>query len=48
MDKPECTLQQTETFVQEVKAAAPATDVVAPRHFQTLVLDPEGRMRALN
>ena len=37
---------QTAAFVQEVKAVSPHSDVFVPLHFQTLVLDAEGAMRA--
>ena len=39
-------LAQTDAFIAEVKAASPQTEVFVPHHFQTLVLDAQGRMRA--
>jgi len=38
-------LAQTDAFIAEVKAASPQTEVFVPHHFQTLVLDAQGRMR---
>ena len=38
-------LTHTAAFIEEVKAAAPQTEVFVPRHFQTLVLDAQGQMR---
>lgn len=36
-------LEATHTFVAEVKAAAPQSQVVVPRHFDTVVVDGYGR-----
>ena len=41
-------LAHTEAFIQEVKAASPETEVFVPRHFQTLALDAQGRMRVVD
>ncbi|HBC09528.1 MAG TPA: hypothetical protein DC046_18370 [Rhodospirillaceae bacterium] len=41
-------LAHTDAFIQEVKAASPDTEVFVPRHFQTLALDAQGRMRVVN
>ena len=38
-------LAEAETFVAEAKAVAPRSRVVLPRHFETIVVDPEGRVR---
>jgi L-ascorbate metabolism protein UlaG (beta-lactamase superfamily) len=40
-------LAQTGAFIREVHAVAPDSEVFVPLHFQTLVLDPSGAMRAL-
>jgi L-ascorbate metabolism protein UlaG (beta-lactamase superfamily) len=39
-------LAEAETFVAEVRAVAPRSQVVVPRHFETLVVGPGGRLRA--
>lgn len=36
---------RTRSFVAEVKAAAPRSRVVVPRHFETVVVEPSGRVR---
>jgi len=38
-------LAQTKAFIAEVRAASPATGVLVPLHFQTIVLDAKGEMR---
>jgi len=37
-------LERAKGFVAEVKKAAPRSQLVVPRHFETLVLSPSGRI----
>ena len=37
-------LERVKSFVAEVKKAAPRSQLVVPRHFETLVLSPSGRV----
>ena len=36
---------RTRSFVAEVNAVAPRSRVVVPRHFETIVVEPSGRVR---
>jgi hypothetical protein len=38
-------LAEAETFVAEVAGVAPRSRVVVPRHFETIVVEPDGRLR---